>query len=472
MIIETTGKKAAETAADMHIQLVFDDPSASVKNSENSQEFKKKNLQPAGSRMVLFLGAGKKKDFIPERARELSGMAVKEAISVNAATITFDAEDFHGHTGAACEGAVLASYTFDGFKSKKEKQGLKKIVFAGASAADKRLIDEARVVSANVMLARDLANSPANFATPSFLEKTARKAALENKKIKVKVFEKEDIKKMGMGAFYAVTQGTSEPAKLIIMEYNGGKKGHRPFVFIGKGITFDSGGISLKPQATSMGGIEDMKFDMSGAAAILALVRTAAELELKVNIIGLIPATENLPDGKAYKPSDVLTTLSGKTVEVISTDAEGRLILCDTITYAVRTYKPEVIVDIATLTGACSATFGPFCAGVMGNDDEVMESLRASGEATGERLWPLPLWDEYMDSIKSKTADIKNTGGGRAGAITAGLFLKEFVEGARWAHLDIAGTAYNVPGKSYVTDGASGFGVRLLLEFLRRSKHF
>jgi leucyl aminopeptidase len=224
----------------------------------------------------------------------------------------------------------------------------------------------------------------------------------------------------------------------------------------------------LKPQATLSSKIEDMRFDMSGAAVVLYLIKTAAELKLKLNIIGVMPVTENLPSGTAYKPGDVLKTLSGKTVEVVSTDAEGRLILADAMTYAIKNYAPDLIVDIATLTGGCVTALGHYATGLMGNDDEMMEKMKRAGEKTGERMWQLPLWDEYKEQIKSQNADLKNSGGGDAATITAGCFLKEFTEDVKWLHLDIAGTAYGVLNKNYIPNGVAGTGLRVFVDFLKK----
>ena len=425
-------------------------------------EFKKKRIDFENEARVLKLGAGDGAKFTAEMARELGAMASAEAKAQGLDTLALQLEGIGPKFAeAACEGALLGAYVFDSFKSKKDKNTFVKIT-ACCGIAEEAAAKKAHITAQNVILARDLANSPPNSATPSYIAAAAKKAA--GKKITVSVLDKSDLKKNKMGAFYAVAQGSEEPAKLVIMEYKGGNKNAKPVVFIGKGITFDSGGISLKPSS----GIEEMKYDMSGAAAVIMAVKAAAELELKINITALMPLTENLPDGKAYKPSDVLTTMSGKTVEVISTDAEGRLVLCDTMTYAIKKYSPEVMVDIATLTGACSAALASNAAGVMGNDPDTIALLKECGEITGERLWEFPLWEEYREMIKSKTADIKNTGGKRAGAITAGMFLKEFADGVKWAHLDIAGTAYNMEGKTYAPEGASSFGLRLLLKFAEK----
>jgi leucyl aminopeptidase len=273
---------------------------------------------------------------------------------------------------------------------------------------------------------------------------------------------------MGMGAFCAVAKGSDEPARIIIMEYRGGKKGKKPVVLVGKGITFDTGGISLKPQSSALSRIEDMRYDMSGASAVMHVLKAAAELKLKLNIAGVMPCTENMPSGKAYKPGDVLKAYNGKTIEVISTDAEGRLILADAMSYAVEKYRPSALVDIATLTGAVAIALGKAATGMMGSSPELMGLMKKAGAETGERVWQLPLYEDYKELIKSKFADLKNSGNGEAGTATAGMFLKEFTGGAPWVHLDIAGTAYGIRGKHYIPDGTAGTGYRLLLSFLKK----
>jgi len=264
-----------------------------------------------------------------------------------------------------------------------------------------------------------------------------------------------------MGAFLSVAKGSDEPCRFIVLEYGGGKKTERPVVLVGKAVTFDSGGISIKPSAK----MEEMKYDMSGGAAVLGVMKAIGELRTKVNVIGIIPATENLPSGKASKPGDVVKSLSGQTIEIISTDAEGRMLLCDALNYGLR-YKPRFMIDLATLTGACIVALGSHAVGLMGNDADIIERLKKAGDESGERLWELPLWDEYNDSIKSDVADMKNVGNRSAGTIVGGIFLKRFVGDTPWAHLDIAGTAWADKPSAYRPKGATGVGVRLILRLL------
>ncbi|HTG82277.1 MAG TPA: leucyl aminopeptidase, partial [Geobacteraceae bacterium] len=280
--------------------------------------------------------------------------------------------------------------------------------------------------------------------------------------IDCRVLEREEMEREGMAALLAVARGSSQPPRFIILEYRGGGKNARPTVLVGKGITFDSGGISLKPRE----GMEKMKNDMAGGAAVLGAVTAAARLRLPVNLVGLVPAAENLPGGRAYKPGDLVRSMSGKTIEIVNTDAEGRMILCDALHYAQR-YRPAALIDVATLTGACVVALGGFASGLMGNDQGLVRALKQAGEASGERLWELPVWDEYGELMRSDIADLKNAGGPTAGTISAGWFLKQFAGKAKWAHLDIAGTAWEEKGRPYLPKGATGVGVRLLVEYLR-----
>jgi leucyl aminopeptidase len=260
-----------------------------------------------------------------------------------------------------------------------------------------------------------------------------------------------------MGSFLSVTAGSVQPARLIVLEYQGGKRGNAPVALIGKGVTFDTGGISLKPPAT----MDEMKFDMSGAACVLGVFRAVAQLKLPINLVGVVPAVENMPDGRATKPGDIVTSMSGQTIEILNTDAEGRLILCDAITYA-RRFKPEVLIDIATLTGACVVALGNHLSGLFGNDDELVEQLRAAGVRADDRAWPMPVAEEYAEGLKSNFADFANVAGREGGAVTAACFLAKFTEGLKWAHLDVAGTAY-VGGAN---KSSTGRPVPLLLDFL------
>jgi leucyl aminopeptidase len=305
-------------------------------------------------------------------------------------------------------------------------------------------------------LARECANRPGNHCTPAFLAQQARKLGKEHG-LKVEVLERADCMKLGMGSFLAVAQGSAEPPKFIVARWMGGAKNEAPVVLVGKGITFDTGGISIKPAAE----MDEMKFDMGGAASVLGTLSAVAELKAKVNLIGIIPACENMPDGRALKPGDVVTSMSGQTIEVLNTDAEGRLILCDALTYAER-FKPAVVVDIATLTGACVIALGHHRTGLFSPDDALAAELLAAGERALDLAWRMPLDDEYGEALKSNFADMGNVGGRAGGSITAAMFLKRFASRLRWAHLDIAGTAW----KSGAAKGATGRPVPLLTHFV------
>ncbi len=318
-------------------------------------------------------------------------------------------------------------------------------------------------IGAGQMFTRGLQVLPGNHCTPTFLGNTAEELA-QRYGFAVTVLDKAGIVREKMGALLSIAQGSAEEPRFIALEYNGADA--KPVVLVGKGVTFDSGGISIKPAQN----MEDMKFDMSGAAAVLGTFEMLGRLKPKVHVVGLIPSTENMPSGSAVKPGDVITSHFGKTIEMITTDAEGRLIRCDALSYA-RRYQPSAVVDIATLTGAIVVALGHTASGLMGNDDALVEEVRTAGERAGERAWPLPMWDDYRDLMKSDIADVKNAGGRPAGSISAGWFLREFVDGFAWAHLDVAGTAYierEEPGR---VKGPTGIGVRLFSEFvLKRSK--
>ena len=306
-------------------------------------------------------------------------------------------------------------------------------------------------------LARTLGNLPGNICTPSYLADQARKLGKAHKKLKVSVLGEAAMEKLGMGSLLSVSRGSREPARLISLEYSGGRKGDRPVALVGKGVTFDSGGISIKPSPA----MDEMKFDMCGAASVLGTLQACAEMDLPINVVGVIPTTENLPDGNASKPGDIVTSMSGQTIEVLNTDAEGRLILCDALTWCGK-FKPDVVVDIATLTGACVIALGAHAAGLLSNDDELAEALAAAGNYAADRAWRLPLWDDYQPQLDSNFADMANIGGREAGTITAACFLSRFTEDYRWAHLDIAGVAWK-QGKE---KGATGRPVSLLTQFL------
>ncbi|MCC6202047.1 MAG: leucyl aminopeptidase [Gammaproteobacteria bacterium] len=358
-----------------------------------------------------------------------------------------------------------ASYRFDRFKSKNPDNGpvLRKLTLLAATAADLAVGKHAaRCAAANALgirLARDLGNAPANHCTPSYLAEQARQLAKLHRTVTTRILEEAQMRRLGMGALLAVTRGSHEPAKLIVLQYTGAASTVPPIALVGKGVTFDSGGISIKPAAQ----MDEMKFDMSGAASVLGTFAAVAELKLPINLVGVIPAAENLPGGCACKPGDVITTLSGQTVEILNTDAEGRLLLCDALTYCAR-FKPEVVIDIATLTGACVIALGEHASGLLANDDELANDLLAAGEEANDRVWRLPLWEEYQQQLDSNFADMANVGGRSAGTITGACFLARFTHELRWAHLDIAGTAY-LQGKQ---KGSTGRPVGLLLAYLRR----
>jgi len=354
-----------------------------------------------------------------------------------------------------------ATYVYTHTKPSAPKPGqLKKVTLAcqqDEASAVKQGLAEGQAIAEGVTLARELGNRPGNHCTPAFLASEAKRLGREHKHLKVEVLERPALEKLGMGSFLSVTNGSAQPPKFIIMQYQGGAAGQAPLVLVGKGITFDTGGISIKPSA----GMDEMKFDMGGAASVLGTFRAVAELQPRVNLIGLIPACENMPSGTATKPGDVVTSMSGQTIEVLNTDAEGRLILCDALTYAER-FKPAAVIDIATLTGACVIALGHQHSGLFSADDELAQALLQAGQQAQDTAWRMPLDDEYAEGLKSNFADIANVGGREGGAITAACFLAKFTKAYRWAHLDIAGSAW----KSGGAKGGTGRPVGLLTRFI------
>jgi leucyl aminopeptidase len=327
----------------------------------------------------------------------------------------------------------------------------------GDEAAVARGLQRGAAIAAGATLAREVANRPGNHCTPTQLAEHAE-ALARDVKLKVEVLGRKEIEKLGMGAFLAVAQGSDEPPRFIVLRYNGAAADAAPVVLVGKGITFDTGGISIKPAAE----MDEMKFDMGGAASVLGTFRAVAQLKARINLVGLIPTCENMPGGRAVKPGDVVTSLSGKTVEILNTDAEGRLVLCDALTYSER-FKPQAVIDIATLTGACVVALGAHTSGLLGNNDELIGQLLSAGQSADDRAWQLPLFDEYQEQLDSPFADIANIGGPKAGTITAACFLSRFTKNLNWAHLDIAGTAWTSGGKD---KGATGRPVPLLTQYL------
>jgi len=391
---------------------------------------------------VLLVGLGKEKEFKIEKLRQASGNSSKavrdlglKKFSTALAQIKIKkvSDPRLKHSGASyevskavTEGAILSLYDFTSYRTEKREE-IKRVdeIALLVEKEDKEIkkgLDDGVKISEAVYIARDMINHPANTATPTYLSEQAKKIARKSG-IKCKVLDRADMERLKMGALLAVARGSDEPPKFIIMEYNGGKKGEKPVLIAGKGLTFDSGGISIKPSEK----MEEMKHDMAGGAAAICAIKAAADLKLPVNVVSLIPATENMPSGKADKPGDVVKAMSGKTIEVISTDAEGRMILADALTYGER-YKPKAVIDLATLTGACIIALGYHATGLLGNDNDLIEAIKKAGEKSGERVWELPLWEEYEEQNKSDIADVKNVGGRGGGTITAAAFLKKFAE--------------------------------------------
>ena len=425
---------------------------------------------------LLLVGLGSRTSFTLERLRRTAATVARKARSLGvreAAFVLREPEDagVEGSARAAAEGAKLGLYRFTRYKSggykaepaeansenNRELVGFDLVLDGDEEAASKGA--EAGVkAAAATLLARDLANEPSNVATPEYLAGKAREIA-GRYGMEAQVLDRGGIEEEGLTGLATVGRSARNEPRFIVLEHRKGGD-EAPIVLVGKAVTFDSGGISIKPS----GGMENMKFDMSGGAAVLGVMEALGALDLPLNVVALVPATENLPGGNAYKPGDVLKMHSGKTVEILSTDAEGRLILADALSYA-RRYEPAAVVDCATLTGACHVALGDYASGLMGNDEDLIAEIQTSGEATGERAWPLPLFEEYTEQIKGEVADIKNSGGRYGGALTAGAFLKEFAY-YPWVHLDIAGTAYGKKGNAYTPKGATGVPARLLVEFL------
>lgn len=425
---------------------------------------------------VLLVGLGKKKEMRLDVVRQAMGSAAKRVRQLSAGS-------FHAVlpglgvprtapaqvTQVMVEGAVLGGYEFRQYRTVEDdhRKGPTRLTVIAARANPLRDLEEGvkrgRASAEATWLVRDLCNHPSNVMTPSRVVQEARAVARE-RGVKLKVLERRDMERLGMGALLGVARGSHEPPKFVILEYVGtGRTGRDagPIVLVGKTITFDTGGISLKPAEN----MEQMKADMTGGAEVLATVRAAARLRLPLHVLGLLPATENMPGGRAIKPGDIVKTLSGKTVEVQNTDAEGRLILADGLAYATR-YKPRAIIDVATLTGACIVALGRHAIGMFCNDEALKRRIQEAGETAGERVWDMPLWQEYFEQLKSDVADMRNIGGRPAGMITAAMFLSKFVGDFPWVHLDIASTDWGDSERPYLPKGPTGIGTRLLLQYL------
>lgn len=426
------------------------------------------NVPDTACQRLLLVGLGKQEEFGDKAFRVAIRAAFKAVHTTGAADAMLYLTDIpvqqRDTAWKVCQTVIAGMesiYTFDQLKSKveKRKQSLRKV---GMSIPENdwdvgnTALQQGLAIANGMGLAKDLGNLPPNICTPDYLAEQAVSLA-KTCKLKVTVLDEKEMQKLGMGSLLSVAQGSHQPARLIALEYWGKSRKNKPVVLVGKGVTFDTGGISIKPSPE----MDEMKFDMSGAGSVLGTIRAVAEMKLPVNLIGIIPATENMPGGSATRPGDVVTSMSGQTIEILNTDAEGRLILCDALTYAAR-YEPEVVIDIATLTGACVIALGHVASGMLSNNDALAESLLSASEQAADPIWRLPLWEDYQEQLNSNFADMANIGGRAAGTITAACFLARFTRKYHWAHLDIAGTAW----KSGKEKGSTGRPVPLLVRFL------
>ena len=416
---------------------------------------------------IVLIGLGQQKKYTSDRARSTAANITNHANSLNVSEFSVDGDSFNlgknTNAQAFAEGLLLGSYEFNNYKSQNEDD-VKVESMTMFGNVDKKSLNKGLILGTSVGFARDLGNHPANILTPTYIAKEAKNIAEKSPKMNYRVFDGKEFKKMGMGAFHGVAQGAKEPAKMIIVEYNGGRKTQKPIALVGKGLTFDSGGISIKPSPK----MDEMKFDMCGSATVMGVLQAVSQLKPRINIIFAIGSTENMPGGNAQRPGDIVTAYNGKTIEVLNTDAEGRLVLADVLSYVNTKYEPAAILDFATLTGAVLVALGNRASGVMGNDVSFMKEVKKASESSFEKVWELPLWDEYTSEIQGKYADLKNIGEHRlAGTITAGAFLKEFVGDTPWVHLDIAGTAWGPKEPSSQPKvGATGVAVRLVYQLL------
>ena len=438
-------------------------------------------LYPRGTipaQRVLLVGLGEQEGAHADRLREFAAVVAQRARENKVNGYVLAAPSLNGVEARAAgqalaEGSLMALYRYQKYKTgltDEDKREIDQLTIVTSAVDDAFTtgVTTGKAVARGVMLARDLANAPGNELTPTVMGATAQQIGRAFD-MQVTVLGPNELREQGFGGILAVAQGSQQEPRFIIIEHGGRGSAAVPaqdsptICLVGKGITFDSGGISIKPAAN----MEDMKMDMGGAAAVLGVMQVAGEMNLPLHVIGLISSAENLPSGSSYKPGDIVTTLSGKTIEVINTDAEGRVVLADALHYAAR-FQPDAVIDLATLTGAITVALGPHATGLMSNDDELAARLERAGEASGERVWRLPLWDQYKDMVKSEIADVKNSAGRQGGAITAAAFLSAFVEDYSWAHLDIAGTAWvDRQTTPYTPKGATGGAVRLLIETLQ-----
>lgn len=444
-------------------------------SAEKGQSLLLHTTAGCGCERVLVVGLGKEKDFSLTALRQVGSDATRLLLDkkltdfvLELAQLEVKKATLAEKVQALAEGVLLADYRYDRYlpKARTDKmaavQGAVLLVGADVDLTEaKRGAAAAEAICRGVCLARDLVNAPGNLKSPEYLARQAV-AMAERSGVKASLLDRVELERQGFGALLGVAQGSERPPYLIVLEYQGGTADEQPVALVGKGVVFDSGGISLKPSEK----MDEMKMDMGGAAAVVGTVQAVAAMKLPVNLVAVIPAVENMPSGRAIRPGDILTSLSGQTIEVLNTDAEGRLILADALTYVER-FKPRVVIDLATLTGACIIALGNQAAAVLGNNDALIRHLLKAGERSGERLWQLPLWDGYAEQIRSDFANVKNTGGRPAGTITAAAFLQKFADNYVWAHLDIAGTAWADQARAGQPKGGTGFGVRALVEYLR-----
>ncbi len=426
-------------------------------------------LAGAAARRILLVGLGKEPQLADRHLRRIMSSVLAQLKPLNSeqATLVLDSLQVKGRSSAstaalACETLASGLYSFDQFKSEKAEPAKLEHIELLTDAANEQEVRQAcaetRAIVAGMQVTRDLGNLPPNICHPRYLAERAREMAANNPALTVEVLEEKQLEELGAGALLAVARGSDQPPRMIVLNYRGADENRQPNVLVGKGITFDTGGISLKPGA----GMDEMKYDMCGAATVLGVMTAALELQLPINLIGVLTCAENMPSGGASRPGDIVTSMSGQTVEILNTDAEGRLVLCDALTY-VKRFNPASVVNIATLTGACIVALGDKTSGLMGNNDELIGQLLAAGKQAGDIAWQLPLFDDYQEQLDSPFADMANIGGPKAGTITAGCFLSRFTKDYPWAHLDIAGTAWISGGKE---KGATGRPVPLLTRFL------
>ena len=428
------------------------------------------NIDGVVADRIMLIGCGRERELNEKKFRKIITNSM-QAVNRTGAQDAFNTlselnlknRDLSWRLRQAAVVALDTVYEFNEFKSndKPEQRPLKKLTFTVPTRRElpkgEKAIAEGIAIGNGMNLTRDLGNRPANICHPTHLAEQAKKLAKGKKNLSVKILNEAEMEKLGMNVLLSVSQGSAQPAKLITFEYKGGKKGSKPITLVGKGVTFDTGGISIKPSPA----MDEMKYDMCGAATVFGCISAVAEMQLPINVVGVVAAVENMPSDRATRPGDIYTSMSGKTVEILNTDAEGRLILCDALSYCEK-YNPDVVIDIATLTGACVIALGKHASGLLSNHDGLTKGLLAAGEEACDRAWQLPLWEEYDQQLASPFADMANIGGREAGTITAGCFLGRFTKDYRWAHLDVAGTAW-VSGKN---KGATGRPVPLLMQYI------